>query len=389
MWRWLKALLKGLGYLILSLLFLISLFYWQTQIFDFPETKKFTGNQLFNPYEDLKGEWYKSNFHAHTHAWGGLSNGVDTHEEVLDAYQSKGYDVACITNYHRIDPYPEGYDLIHLPMYEHGFNILKAHKLAIAPKKVSFLDFPLYQSLSHKQVIVNKLKENEATVVIAHPEFGNFGHSHSEYHMSQLCGYELIEVLNHYRTSDEHWDAALSTGKLSWIIANDDTHNVAGRNNTFVMWTWVNSTAATPEGILDALITGKAYGVRGKHAVDENKFVSCTTDGLTVTYTFEKPVPEIQLIGQDGQLKHKAVNTNTVSYTFQPDDTYIRVQAYHHNDSRLFLNPVLRWDGQNLPLNTLNQPSINTFQTILFKIGLFLFELLLLGLLFGRFFRRK
>ena len=42
----------------------------------FPEPKPFSGNKLYNPYQDLDtSRWLKANFQVQTRVWGGITNG--------------------------------------------------------------------------------------------------------------------------------------------------------------------------------------------------------------------------------------------------------------------------------------------------------------------------
>ena len=95
---------KIIASLILGILLLILFLYSGTTFFDFAETKPFSGTNIYNPYESLPAQAYKANFHAHSKAWGGITHGSDTDQKVIDAYINKGYDLACLSNYHKISP---------------------------------------------------------------------------------------------------------------------------------------------------------------------------------------------------------------------------------------------------------------------------------------------
>ena len=81
--------LKFIGKLILCLIgiFLawlmgVSLF---VPIYDFDEPYPFHGDYLHNPYEGMDSTaWLKCNFHAHTRTAGGVANGRNNSDELLD-----------------------------------------------------------------------------------------------------------------------------------------------------------------------------------------------------------------------------------------------------------------------------------------------------------------
>ena len=72
--RILKGFLKFIVVLILSLLFIGSLFYINTTIYNFPEPQPFSGDSIFNPYQNLPDSTFRANFHAHSIAWKGVTN---------------------------------------------------------------------------------------------------------------------------------------------------------------------------------------------------------------------------------------------------------------------------------------------------------------------------
>lgn len=73
--------------------------------------------------------------------------------------------------------------------------------------------------------------------------------------MKNLVNYEFTEVLNHYRTSDEYWDKALSAGRLTWILANDDTHDLRD-DFTYRIWNIIYSDQRNRDTIVQNLKKG-------------------------------------------------------------------------------------------------------------------------------------
>ena len=332
------ATLKIIVSLILILVLLILFLYSGTTIYDFPETKPFAGDKIFNPYDSLPSLKYKANFHAHSYSWSGLTHGANTEKEVYDAYTEKGYDVACISNYHKISNYHEQLTKLFVPAYEHGFNIYKAHYLAINAQKVSFWDFPLWQSFSHQQTIIDGLRQKSELVAIAHPKFGG-GRSFEG--METLVGYHLTEVLNHYRNSEEYWDKALSAGKLSWITGNDDIHDIKDPT-IFKIWNIIYADTANRAELIANMKNGKNYAVETQNGIAENSFISCSRHAEnSYLFTFEHVVDTIVFIGQNGIVMQKTISADSATYTFKPEDTYIRVVAKNKN-SNLYLNPLLK-----------------------------------------------
>ena len=136
------------------LLAFVALPFLLAPVYRFPPSQPFAGPALWNPYATLSGTWQKANLHAHGHAWGGVTNGAQSDDDVVRAYKARGYAVAGVSNYASI---AAQHGVATLPLYEHGFNIAKAHQLAIGARGVEWLDFPLWQTVNQKQFILHRV----------------------------------------------------------------------------------------------------------------------------------------------------------------------------------------------------------------------------------------
>lgn len=334
----------------LAILLIISLLiYSQTTIYNFPNTAPFTGKKIFNPYQNTFGNTVKANFHAHSKAWAGLTNGHNSAEELKNSYHKKGYSLAAISNYFAHDTTNNGFQV-----YEHGINILKAHCLAINAKKVSYFDFPIFQNVSHKQQIINQLKNNGALVALAHPHIRG---GHSEADMQELVGYNFTEVLNHYVTSDKEWDAALQTGKLSWIMANDDTHDI---NNEPSHQIWNEIYSDNESDIIKNISEGKNYGIKTKSGIKDLAIKYLYVKNDSVYFNFGENTRQISII-INGQNKLE-IKGNKGQIYFAKEYNYIRFVAESAN-AELFTNPLIRYDGEKPILANNLTAGINQYLT--------------------------
>ncbi len=372
-----KFTLKLIALTVLVICFVTSLFYVNTTIYNFPEPEKFSGKELYNPYEILPDSSYRANFHAHSIAWEGVTNGHNTEKDLFDGYSQKGYDIVGISNYHNISIYAKEHSDLFIPVYEHGYNIFKSHYLSLNSDQVSYFDYPLFQITSHKQKIIENLKSHDAIVCMAHPKFAG-GRTLED--MQYLVNYEFTEVLNHYRSSDEYWDEALTAGKLTWIMGNDDTHDIVNEP-TFLIWNIIHSTDRISDSIIKSMVEGKNYAVKSKNGNCDNSLTSCLKqDNNSFTVQFENVVGTIEFIGDGGAIMKTESNVKESSYTFKPQDTYIRVVAKNEN-SWIYLNPIVRFDGEHIPLNANLKVEPNSFKTWVFRIVLVLISLGLLILI--------
>ncbi|MDR0800929.1 hypothetical protein [Fluviicola sp.] len=275
------------------LIFLIGIQYLTTTIYDFEESKPFSGKYWLNPYQSVGTQRVKANFHAHSCAWKYLTYGKNTSGKMRCGYKEKGYDIAAISNYFLLDTTGQKNDPLYIPVYEHGLNIFKSHYLVLNPEKISYYDYFLFQSVSHQQKVIEQIKKNKGIVVIAHPKL-NHGRSLND--MKYLEHYDLVEVLNHFRISDKHWDMALSSGKLGYLVANDDSHSTDSDEMGRV-WTVIFSSERTKEKVLNSLIRGKAFGVYTEYNRCENDFVSCALKNDSIFVRFAAPTDTILFIG--------------------------------------------------------------------------------------------
>jgi hypothetical protein len=347
-----KFLLGSIGWA----LTLALCFYTQAPVFDFAETSPFGGDKIFNPYQQVKGKVVKANFHAHSQAWGGLTNGHNSSGELLNSYKEKGYAFAGISNYFATNPLNEDFTV-----YEHGLNLMKSHKLAINPSSVVYFDYPLFQNTSQKQDIINRLRDKDALVVLAHP---NFMKGHSEEDMELLSGYHFTEVLNHYRTSDKEWDAALKSGRLSWIMANDDTHDIHNEP-THRIWNEVFTEGPDNKTMIKNLAEGKNYGISSKNGLNDLSVIQLNVSGDSVHFDFGKAATTVIVITNGDQ--YQTLNISKGSIFFPENAQYIRFVA-GSEEAQLYTNPLIRYDGE-MPVSAAGiTPVLNYPKTYIHRI---------------------
>ncbi|MBC8172873.1 MAG: hypothetical protein H7X71_03110 [Chitinophagales bacterium] len=365
----LKITVKILLVFILSILFISTLVYYRTVIYNFPEIKKFTGNTWYNPYEKITHPPLKANFHAHSIAWSGMTNGKDEPEDIIKTYQAHGYDVISISNYHTI--YENRQDPYFIPAYEHGYNMQKTHYNVLGADKVSFFDYPFFQTASHKQQVIYTLQNHAEILVINHPSVRN-GFSLSD--MEKLQNYQLIEVWNPFGRSEEHWDKALSAGHPVFLLANDDSHTL--KKGSFKMWNMIYA-AADKDSIYRALLAGRNYGVRKKKN-DPPPFsfhLGVRNDSLMFVSTLL--FDTIQLISDDAVLLKAELHASQLNYPLGPSQTYARIKLIS-NDFEILLNPVIRYNGNSLYDQYNRTIPVHSFRTSIFRAGVALFHIFIL-----------
>ena len=374
-----------LVYFILLILGFEAALYFAAPVYDFPEPAPFSGDKFFNPYAgtDSTG-WRKSNFHFHVKEWWGLTAGRNnTPQELYTVYKQMGYDAPQISNYQSISTV-FGDSAFYIPVYEHGFGVRKKHQMLIGAREVLWLDYSLVQNLSHKQHILNLLRPQADIVAIAHPDWEG-GYSLKD--MKYLSNYDMLEVLDNNWRSILQWDAALSSGHVAWILADDDAHNIEDPYQIQRCATYIYSPVLSRDSMVYSLKTGRAYGVEiymGNHWTFEQKagwarqvphLQKVWMAGDTLRVSVSGKIFKIMFIGQDGRIRKSVYGDTGSWYKFTPDDTYIRTEitffARHAHPTIgpgdiFYLNPVFRYNGE-FPSNDL-KAEINWIRTWIFRI---------------------
>ena len=338
--RWVRGVLR----LVLAVLVVIGLAacwpYVLAPAYGFPAPAPFSGPRLWNPYATSLGRWWKANFHAHSHAWGGLTAGRRSAADVRALYRKLGYDIAGLSNYQQID----GGSLANpdfIPVYEHGYNVHKVHELVIGARRVTWLDFPFGQTLSDKQYVLDRLGRNGGIVAIAHPWLRN-GYPVDQ--LRYLSHYTLMEVVRQGHAGTHRWDAALSAGHLSWIIADDDEHDLKLGHDVGVSWTMVMAPSKRRADILAALRAGHTYGVVGRNGVNDVLVREVVLHHDTLSVRTDPGAHLFRFVGQDGALRRTVRDSMQASYVIRPNDTYVRVEVVTAH-THMYLNPIVRYSG--------------------------------------------
>lgn len=372
----LKGFLKGFRFTLYGLVLIGLLPYFNASIYDFPETKPFSGDNFFNPYLGLENsDWYVGNFHAHANAWYGTMNGKGTNDDLYRTFlDSMGYDILGISNYQKPDVSPE-HNEYSIPTYEHGYGLAKIHHIVIGAETASWMEYPFFQTIHHKQHILNHLRDRDDIVLtIAHPRRRN-GFSLDD--VKKLTGYDCMETWNRLMYSRDHWDAALSAGKPVFMMSNDDTHDYShvfdnGRNATLI-----SMESFTHENLKNALKKGQSIGVeiytadnetykrhkKRVHNLERVESVRMIGDTLHIQ---TNKLADFKLYGQNGEVKQTYEKVALINYPFKEDDTYIRAEIFFVNSwNTFYLNPVFRIEGDTYQQQ---EATVNALFTILYYL---------------------
>jgi len=354
-WKIISFLLKFILYFIIGVVFVVAIEYLIAPIYIFPEHTPFAGEKLFNPYQGVDSNyWRKGNFQIQSEAWLGVTDGRKNTNEAIDSiYSLLDYDIITISDYQKINSYGVEKDE-YVPVYEHGYGIFKNHHVMIGADYVTWSDYPVYQTIHHKQHMLNVLRPSSELIYIAHPKYAG-GWEPDD--MRWITNYDGIEVLNGFRISMAHWDAALSAGKNMRILADDDAHDITNVNEVGNYATLIYSPVLHGDSITAAMKAGRAFGahifrvwgepmdekIKKAHELPKLSGVELRADTLKVKVN--KMAAQIRFIGQGGALLDSVLHTREAAYVVKDQDPYVRTEIIFPNKTAYYLNPVIRYDG--------------------------------------------
>ncbi len=351
-------------------------------VYNFSEARPFSGPDIFNPYASLEGvdsiPWKRANFHTHTRVKGIFNECEYWPDQTDSAYRKFGYDIVTFSNHNELTVHP--YDpALQVNVYEHGINLFKYHKLVFGCDGVNRFDNLLPLFVFQKQFQLDLLGKECDFIQMNHPlRTGGT----SEYQMRRLEGYRLMELDSGKSKENEYWDWALSAGRYSFGLANDDLHYPDRSGKMAVRCNFLYCPSARYEDIKETLLSGGYYAMRVpdygrgdwevKYAKNRNlPFVKeIGLDSTTVFISLSQKADSIKFIGQNHTTLALAKNTGKTEYDMKAEDPYVRITAYFPEGEVIYSNPFARYDASvsdspyREPSNTVNIPL-----TVLFNLA--------------------
>jgi hypothetical protein len=370
-------------YIFIVIAGMLIMYYLMAPVYNFSGPVPFIGNKLYNPYKDIdSSNWKKYNFQVQSKAWLGITDGRKNSNELIDSvYSILGFDHVATSDYQKINYHNSGNSAF-IPTYEHGYNIFKTHQVCIDAEEVLWVDLMFGQTLSMKQWVLDQLGKQSRLVILAHPLLRN-GYSIND--MKYLTNYNGIEVLNNVRVSVDHWDEALSSGQIAYIVGNDDAHDVMNSNHVGRRFTMINSPDLSKDNIMRNLEKGAAYGMDFFRIDDEPmdrkvlrskvipKLLSAELVADTFFVSVDTKASSFRFIGNHGELKHKVSNTKNAQYKIGADEPYLRTEIEFSDGSIIYLNPIIRYN-EDVP-KTMKSAVVDSKATLRLRIIYFLIAL--------------
>lgn len=350
-------------------------------IYSFPEPQPFSGPDIFNPYRNIDTThcWKRANFHTHTRVEGIMNECELWPEGVIKAYDKFGYDIVAFSNHNEITthPVPE----LQVDLYEHGYNLLKFHKLVFGPKEgVWRFDHLLPILASQRQYQIDRLTKSCDILQLNHPLRTPLT---TDCMLRKLEGYSIMELDSGRSTENEYWDTALSAGHYSFGLAGDDLHYPDRSSKIAIRCSFLCSPSATYADILRTLQEGCYYSMRlpdygsGDWQIKQEQnsnipeISTICVEGDKIYAQFTESAEKIVIFGDNHTTLCEELNSSTIEYCLGPNEPYARIVAYFADGEVIYTNPFARYDSttQTSPVREATH-SIDWVMTIVFNLTL-------------------
>lgn len=381
----LKKIFRIVGGVVLSLCGVVVLMQVFSPVYNLQVGEGFSGQGVWNPYAGVDSVVFadgfrKGNFHAHESRRGMPLESMYSYSpgEFLSLYDSMGYDVVVVSDHQYVNP------VSFFWAYEHGINLNNFHVGVWGDSvDVEWFDFPLmFSAGSQMQRMFNILGGDGIVLVLNHPYGLRNGVSAED--LRGVRGYDLIEMGGGERYGGyAPWDVPLSEGYYPRLLNTDDSHYPDSLGHSFQNhYTMVlcdpqgggeggEGGEGGAESVKRGLLSGLSYGVditvgvspRGRGTEPRFRRVEMLGDTLVVDAVGE--VDTIVFIGQGGKvLRGGEGEGGEWRYVLRGEDTYVRAEVYWSNGMRVWLNPVVRYDGSVEELFGHRVPGINWWWTV-------------------------
>ena len=349
-------------------------------IYRFKAPEPFGGPDIFNPYRNLDtlSDWKKANFHTHTRVEGVFNECEFSPMETYQAYEKLGYDIVTFSNHNKLTTHPFDTNL-QVNVYEHGYNLLKYHKLVFGCSKEHWFDHLLPILPSQRQFQLDYLSKDCDLLQLNHQLRTTLT---SKSTLEKLNGYQIMELDSGRSTENEYWDWALSAGHYSFALANDDLHYPDRSRNIARRCNFLQCKSGAYEDIKKVLSEGCYYSMRipdygkgeWKVKYEKNRNLPAISDigskGDTIYIRLSTVADSIKLTGQNHTKLALETSSDRLCFVMDSQTPYARFTAYFPEGEVIWSNPFARYDSAiaETPLSRTPGHTINITLTIIYNM---------------------
>jgi hypothetical protein len=298
-------------------------------------------------------KWYKGNIHTHTTE----SDGDESPEKVVGWYRRHGYDFLVLSDHNHLTllEYGAGKRKFKRPIMIPGEEVSINIKQGTVPVHINGIGITrIVEPVDAGEVVptlqanINLILEAGGIASINHPNF-KWAFDHEA--IQQVNGASLLEVFNGhpgvnvYGAPDrpdyeEIWDRVLSSGKVIFGVATDDSHNykdfVPDKSNPGRGWLMVRSSEASSPAIVDALGRGDFYASTGV----ELEELEISGDAISLRAKQWRDMEYVtRFIGRDGAVHSEVVGTEA-SYRIRGNEGHVRATVRSSSGPKAWVQPV-------------------------------------------------
>ena len=232
-----------------------------------------------------KAKWYKGNIHTHTTE----SDGDAEPEKVVGWYRRHGYDFLVLSDHNHLTlfEYGAGKRRFKRPLMIPGEEISANIKNGTVPIHINGIGVSRVVEPVDAGEIVPTIQANVDAILgaggIASINHPNYKWAFDYEAISQVTGASLMEVFNGVPVTnvqgapnrpgnEDIWDRVLSSGKVIFGVATDDSHNYKdfhpGMANPGRGWVVVRADELSSDAIVEGLASGDFYSSTGVELAD-------------------------------------------------------------------------------------------------------------------------
>ncbi len=306
-----------------------------------------------SPWEGPVLRWYKGNTHTHTLN----SDGDVPPDEAVRWYRGHGYHFLVLSDHNFLT---ETAGLSAVFGAEEKFLLIAGEEISDEFEKLPIhlngLGLDRLVAPQGGTSVAGTIQRDVEAIRRAGglPQFNhpNFGWAAGAADLTGVEGLRLFEVFNGHPQvnnlggggspgTEEIWDEVLSSGRVLYGLATDDTHNIKSPGEINRAWPgrgWIMVRAArlAPADILRALEAGDFYASTGvglkDYQADQKEIRITVAESGRTKFT-------VRFIGRGGTVLSETF-ANPAVYAFRGDELYVRAKIVDSNGFVAWTQPV-------------------------------------------------
>ncbi len=311
---------------------------------------------------DAQPRWFKGNTHTHT----SNTDGDSAPDSVVRWYKEHGYQFVVISDHDSLTPV-EGLNAVFAAPGK--FLVLTGVEVTdrFEGKPVHLIGIGVRDAvLPQGGATIQEILERDARAIQAagglpHANHSNFGWTLTSEHIALAPSVKHFELWNghplvHNRggggsaSTEEIWDAMLTSGRLIYGLATDDAHHFKGEftpahANPGRAWIVVRAPELSSAALLAAIERGEFYASTGVTLKDYQVSDTGIRIELATGSGLASPRYRTYFLGRDSQVLRRD-DSLTPSYTFTGTELFVRARIESSTGAVAWTQPVFLKDAR-------------------------------------------